>query len=310
MTNGASQGLFVVIAIIIFGIFVLISYSLFQDTLQPSLAKIFTSNLEQVETIFTDNDSLDVSAENEDSKYIYAKIREENESKNETAIWVRAEKMTDGNLRIDSSSTTNSNYQAGGSADMKGNLILPDTINGKKIIGIGPENVLTAGTVNTTFSNAQFTGEIRLPNHLEYISHMVFYNSTFSGQLNLPKNLRVIGGRAFMYSTFEGRLQIPDTLTEIGTYTFDKSMFNGELVLPQNLKVIATGAFRSSYFDGTLNVTNITAIQNSAFRDSRIEHVIRGENEMSDGSVISNPKGIHPRAIKLANGDWYNGSNT
>ncbi|EOH59649.1 leucine-rich repeat domain-containing protein [Enterococcus mundtii] len=309
MTNGTSQGLFVVVAIVIFGIFVLISYFLFRDTLQPGLANIFTNNLEQVETIFTNNDSLDISAENEDSKYIYAKIREENELENETAIWVRAEKMTDGNLRIDSSSTTNSNYQAGGS-DMKGNLILPDTIDGKKIIGIGPENILTAGTVNNTFSNAQFSGEIRLPKHLEYISHMVFCNSTFTGQLNLPRNLRVIGGRAFMYSNFEGHLQIPDTLTEIGTYAFDKSMFNGELVLPQNLKVIATGAFRSSHFDGTLNVTNITAIQNSAFRDSRIEHVIRGENEMSDGSVISNPKGIHPRAIKLANGDWYDGSNT
>lgn len=41
MTNGSSQGLFVVVAIVIFGIFIFISYLLFKDNMQPSLAKIF-----------------------------------------------------------------------------------------------------------------------------------------------------------------------------------------------------------------------------------------------------------------------------
>ena len=50
MTNGTSQGLFIVVAIIIFGIFVLISYVLFRDNLKPSLANIFTDGLEQATT--------------------------------------------------------------------------------------------------------------------------------------------------------------------------------------------------------------------------------------------------------------------
>ncbi|EGO2610131.1 hypothetical protein IHC33_002149 [Enterococcus faecalis] len=49
MTEGAGQGLFVIVAVVIFGIFVLISYVLFKDTLQPSLANIFTDGLEQAE---------------------------------------------------------------------------------------------------------------------------------------------------------------------------------------------------------------------------------------------------------------------
>lgn len=49
MTEGANQGLFVIIAVVIFGIFVLISYVLFKDTLKPSLANIFTDGLEQAE---------------------------------------------------------------------------------------------------------------------------------------------------------------------------------------------------------------------------------------------------------------------
>lgn len=44
MTNGSSQGLFVVVAVVIFGIFVAISYSLFRDTLTPSLASIFSDS--------------------------------------------------------------------------------------------------------------------------------------------------------------------------------------------------------------------------------------------------------------------------
>lgn len=42
MTDGSSQGLFVVLGIIIFGIFVAISYTLFRDQLTPSLANVFS----------------------------------------------------------------------------------------------------------------------------------------------------------------------------------------------------------------------------------------------------------------------------
>lgn len=41
MTDGASQGLFVIVAVVIFGIFVLIAYILFRDTLKDSLKGIF-----------------------------------------------------------------------------------------------------------------------------------------------------------------------------------------------------------------------------------------------------------------------------
>lgn len=41
MTDGASQGLFVIVAVVIFGIFVLIAYLLFRDNLKDSLNGIF-----------------------------------------------------------------------------------------------------------------------------------------------------------------------------------------------------------------------------------------------------------------------------
>ncbi len=41
MTEGTSQGLFVVVAIVIFGIFIGLSYTLFGDTLKPALVNLF-----------------------------------------------------------------------------------------------------------------------------------------------------------------------------------------------------------------------------------------------------------------------------
>lgn len=49
MTNGTSQGLFIVVAIIIFGIFIAISYLLFRNTLKPSLSTIYCDSFEQID---------------------------------------------------------------------------------------------------------------------------------------------------------------------------------------------------------------------------------------------------------------------
>lgn len=46
MTDGSNQGLFIVVAVVIFGIFVAIAYTLFEDTLSPSLASMFSDTIE------------------------------------------------------------------------------------------------------------------------------------------------------------------------------------------------------------------------------------------------------------------------
>ena len=47
MTDGTSQGLFIVVAIVIFGIFVVLAYILFEDTLSPALASMFGDTTEK-----------------------------------------------------------------------------------------------------------------------------------------------------------------------------------------------------------------------------------------------------------------------
>lgn len=47
MTDGASQGLFVIVAVVIFGIFVALAYLLFRQQLSDALSSIFKTSIEQ-----------------------------------------------------------------------------------------------------------------------------------------------------------------------------------------------------------------------------------------------------------------------
>lgn len=50
MTDGTSQGLFIVVAIVIFGIFVVLAYILFEDTLSPAIQGLFDGAVDQATT--------------------------------------------------------------------------------------------------------------------------------------------------------------------------------------------------------------------------------------------------------------------
>lgn len=47
MTDGTSQGLFIVVAIVIFGIFVVLAYLLFEDTLSPAIEGLFQTAVDE-----------------------------------------------------------------------------------------------------------------------------------------------------------------------------------------------------------------------------------------------------------------------
>lgn len=47
MTDGASQGLFVIVAVVIFGIFVALAYLLFREQLTQALKGIFETSIAQ-----------------------------------------------------------------------------------------------------------------------------------------------------------------------------------------------------------------------------------------------------------------------
>lgn len=217
MTNGTSQGLFVVVAIIIFGISVLISYLLFKDNLKSTLTNIFSDGLEQTGNRLSKIKN--IKAQREDKYYLYVRVRKEDKEKNESEIWLKLEKQSNNTLKIFQSNIDDTSNYVNGSDKMTGDLILPDTVNNLKITDIR----------SFSFMNANFSGNIRLPKFLERIGEHAFFESEFSNNLILPESLEQIDGYAFFHAKFTGNLIIPPKMGNIPESTFRNSSFTRHL---------------------------------------------------------------------------------
>ncbi|EFU73706.1 leucine-rich repeat domain-containing protein [Enterococcus italicus] len=325
MTNGTSQGLFIVVAIIIFGIFTLTSYVLFKDNLKPTLANIFTNGFNQSTTalnngiILENNINTDETNSTIYKNQLYVKIRDKNESKNESEVWVLLEELKDDTYAIKASGIDKTSptydmvYSTGcsGSTSMIGDLTLPDTINGKKITLIKekafyyskfngqltlPKYLQSIGAYAFYYSN--FSGELTLPDSLKSIGSSAFHFSNFSGSLTLPNSLQSIGDSAFKVSNFEGSLTLPNSLQSIGSSAFHFSNFSGSLTLPDSLQSIGGNAFHYSNFSGTLDISKVTNIGFYAFENSSISTV-------KNDSLNNNNKTIGKNAIRMADGSFY-----
>lgn len=251
MTNGTSQGLFIIVAVVIFGIFIAMSYMLFRDNLSNSLASIFEDSITKTQDQLTEN----ITAERETATHLYAKIRDANEEKGWEEIWVEFEKLPDGNLKILNSSKKDEliNYLAGGVGHI-GEVAIPKTINNIPVTEIGVD----------AFSDSVFTGRFNAPSVIK-IEDKAFALSKFNGTFNAP-NIETIGFATFEASLFTGSFTAPNVKT-IGYEAFFASKFDGTFNAP-NIETIEDSAFLFSNFKGSFNAPKVKDIQASAFQKS------------------------------------------
>lgn len=273
MTNGSSQGIFVIVALVIFGIFVLISYLLFRDTMKPSLAKIYCDafTITSKNTGFGKLGNCGVDSENgengsgggsEDNvSMTYYKIRDADTEKGWSEVWVLVEKLDNGHVEIIDSGNKDKFAEGDLGATLNGDISFPDTVGDGLII----ENIGVG-----SFRNANFANVMKLPNELIILDDYSLMNSNFSGEAKFPENLEKIGIEALKNSRFTGKMNFPDSLKEIGEGAFDNSEFEGQLNLPTDLEEVGTGAFENSHFTGTPTIpSSVTSIGDNAFANSK-----------------------------------------
>lgn len=273
MTNGSSQGIFVIVALVIFGIFVLISYLLFRDTMKPSLAKIYCDafTITSKNTGFGKLGNCGVDSENgengsgggsEDNvSMTYYKIRDADTEKGWSEVWVLVKKLDNGHVEIIDSGNKDKFAEGDLGATLNGDISFPDTVGNGLII----ENIGVG-----SFRNANFANVMKLPNELIILDDYSLMNSNFSGEATFPENLEKIGIEALKNSRFTGKMNFPDSLKEIGEGAFDNSEFEGELNLPTDLEEVGTGAFENSHFTGTPTIpSSVTSIGDNAFANSK-----------------------------------------
>ena len=177
-----------------------------------------------------------------------------------------------------------------------GNLILPDNL----------ENI-----GNYAFAECEnITGDLTIPQKINYIPAMAFVRSGLNGTLNLHNGIIGIGEFAFSGCQFKGELILPKSLKTIGQSAFNGCTFSGTLVLPKDLASIGTAAFYdNSRLTGTLELPEgLSTISEAAFSQcggiegvvipSSIENIRSSafENCFYIGSIVC--KGTMPARVE------------
>lgn len=280
MTEGGSQGLFVVVAVIIFGIFVSIAYLLFDDTLKPALAGIFKDGIFQAEEKLdgkgTENlpggdDSLasvvDGVKENPTTKEIYAMIRPSNEVNGESKVWVQMdlERDTEGNnyYSIKNSgleSPEESTAFGSGNASMTGSLTIPEYVktNSGSLI---PIKKISA----SAFKASKFDGDFIAPSILD-VGKDAFYNSKFTSYS--AEKLETAGENAFYTSTFKKGEVASEfnsyNIKEVGDSAFRGALFTGSFIANE-LNTVGNYSFYMAKFNNKFDAKNIETIGRFSF---------------------------------------------
>lgn len=147
-------------------------------------------------------------------------------------------------------------------------LILPATINGKAITGIGDKAFSQYFKTTCRFTKLDLSSMTSLKS----IGAYAFYsNNSMQGNLIFSDILETIGNQAFEgCKSLNGDLVLPNSLRTLGTYAFSGcTNMNGKLTLSNQLEVIPNYAFKDAGLTGTLTIpASVNKISDSAFRQS------------------------------------------
>lgn len=181
--------------------------------------------------------------------------------------------------------------------ELSGNVVLPSTINGHKIISIGKSGNLgthsslfygkdkgasvTSVVVPTgvlyisdcAFYNLDKLEKIVLPDTIVYIGYMAFYdldnlmymNSDIKGHVVLPKNLKDYGTELFAYCKKIQTFEFPGQITFIRSGTFYQTKSLDKIVIPKQFKYIGNRAFGSTSMTSLVIEEGVQIIEESAF---------------------------------------------
>ena len=194
MDNGSNKGLYTLIAVVVFGIFLSLSYFLFQDQMKVVLGTVLDKTSQSVDRKLYSN--LEAT-----SPYFFGTVPN-----------------AQGTLTITSYDTS------GGKA-----IIIPSEINGIKVTGIATDafrskgltsvvipNSVTSIGINAFLSN-QLTS-VEIPNSVTSIGINAFYINQLTS-VEIPNSVTSIGNYAFATNKLTS-VVIPNSVTSIGLYAF------------------------------------------------------------------------------------------
>ena len=143
------------------------------------------------------------------------------------------------------------------STDASGEITIPATIDGKKVISLKqdafkeiigitkvviPEGITSIG--RSAFYGCISLSEVTIPNTVVKIENYAFEDCTSLNKVILPDNLIEIPEKLFESCKNLSQVTFPANLVSIGNYAFDGCNALASITLPGKLVTIGNGAFR------------------------------------------------------------------
>jgi hypothetical protein len=207
METGINKSLFTLIAVVIFGIFLSLSYWMFQDELKSVLGSVIDNTSEKTSMKIAEEFLVPT-----DSKY----------------------------FSFDSNSGTITYFDISAGKD----IIIPEFINGVKVTSIGPKafsdiqlnSVYLPDTItflgNESFWNCGLK-EIRLSNNLEVISSSALAWNKLT-ELELPESLTILGSGS-LRGNYLTTIRVPEGVTTLNDSVFSHNRFTS-IELPKSFE--------------------------------------------------------------------------
>ncbi len=248
MTEGTSQGLFVVVAIVIFGIFVGLTYTIFGDELGPALENIFNLSSNKAQDSFHKDKDYNVEGvvPNEETDFIFDDV------------------------------DTITGY-IGTSKE----VVIPFTIDNKKVTTISGDAFDNKGITKLIMPNSLTTiedGSIVDGSSISYNESKLEDDAKNTELYNLfsimtvsaaDTEKKVVG--AFSHNTIK-EISFSANLKYIGSFAF----FSGELddiILPEGLLDIGESSFEDNVLKDITIPSTVVNLGNTAFKDNNLKDV-------------------------------------
>lgn len=127
-----------------------------------------------------------------------------------------------------------------------GNLIVPETLDGKKVLKIGDK---------AFYGCSGFSG-ITLPKGLQSIGNEAFRICTGITSIEIPEGVTIIGNSAFESCTRLSRVSFPSTLVNIENQAFWSCDVLNNVIIPEGVISIGWEAFSCCDFLETVRLPN------------------------------------------------------
>lgn len=216
MESGSNKSLYTLLAIIVFGIFLSLSYFMFQDQLSNVLASVFVDGSSII------SGKLDYTLATKTAEKYFTSIDN-----------------GDGTCKLTS--------YIGPDAD----LVIPETVNGKIVVEIADQFYNRPLLPNP--SSAVKLKSLLLPNTIKRIGRYAFRDNNIKN-LVLPEGIELIANSAFELNNTE-TVQLPNSLTSLGNWVFYGNNLK-ELTIPADVTTMGFAVVISNPNFIRLNLPN------------------------------------------------------